>query len=101
MAWCTSLGIHLLLLTVLAAASLVIDQGRQESSLSYEPPELIEEEETLPQEFLASETPMEEYGALSQAGDDSARAAAMVIEDQSLVVFEPETITDFGQRLSI
>ncbi|MCA9231724.1 MAG: VWA domain-containing protein, partial [Planctomycetales bacterium] len=43
----------------------------------------------------------EEYGALSQAGDDSARAAAMVIADQSLVVFEPETITDFGQRLSI
>lgn len=100
LAWSTSLGLHLLLLVGLATATLVIDRGREELDLSYTLPEFLEEE-PLPQEFLASDEPQEDFGALSQDGDDSARAAAMVVADESLVVFESEPITDYGERLTV
>ena len=98
-AWFTSFGLHLLLLFCLAAASLAIPHGPDDLSL-YSLQEFLEEE-PLTQDFFVSEEQFEEVGALSQAGDASARAAGLVIADQSLVVFEPETITDFGQRLTV
>lgn len=100
-AWLTSLALHLVLLLAAAVLSFVLPRAAEELAISYEPPELIEEEEPLPQEFLSADEPMEDYGALSQAGADSARALATVVEDHSLVVFEPEEITDFGELMSI
>ena len=99
-AWYASLGLHLLLLFGLATASIVLPGKLQDLSLSYEQPELIEEEQ-LPQEFLSSDEPMEDIGALSQAGFDSARAAAEVVDEQSLVIFEAEEVTDFGERMNL
>lgn len=99
--WSTSFGFHLLLLVFLAVASFVLPARQEELDLSYQLAELLEEEEPLPQEFLSSEEPMEEIGALSQDGDASARAASLVVADHSLVVFEPQTVTDFGERLVV
>ena len=99
-AWYASLGLHLLLLIGLATASIVLPSKFEEFSLSYELPELVEEE-PLPQEFLSSDEPFDAIGALSQAGFDSARAAAEVVDDRSLVIFEPEEVTDFGEHLTL
>ncbi len=99
-AWYASLGLHLLLLIGLATASIVLPGKLDDLTLSYELPELLEEE-LLPQEFLSSDEPMDEIGALSQAGLDSARAAAEVVDEQSLVIFEPEEITDIGEHMTL
>ena len=99
-AWFTSLSLHSLLLIFLAVASMVIPGSQDGLELAYNLPELLEEE-PLPQEFLSSEVPMEEIGALSQAEDESSRAAAVVIDDRSLVIFEPEEVTDLGERMVI
>lgn len=99
-AWYASLGLHMLLLIGLATASIVLPSKFEDLSLSYELPELLEEE-LLPQEFLSSDEPMDDIGALSQAGLDSARAAAEVVDEQSLVIFEPEAITDFGEHMTL
>lgn len=99
-AWYASLGMHLLMLIVLATATIVLPGKLEELSLSYELPEQLEEE-PLPQEFLSTEEPLDEIGALSQAGFDSARAAAEVVSEQSVVVFEHEKITDLGEQQAI
>jgi len=99
-AWFLSLGLHFLLLFGLAAISLAIPQETEELALAYSLQEALEEE-ILTQEFFVSDEPMEDAGALSQAGDASSRSAGLVIADQSLVVFEQETITDFGQSLTV
>ena len=100
MGWYASLGLHLLMMIGLATASIVLPGKLSDHSLSYELPELVEEE-PLPQEFLSSDDPSEEIGALSQAGLDSARAAAEVVDEQSLVISEPEEITDFGEQMTL
>jgi len=99
-AWYASLGLHMLLLIGLATASIVLPSKFEDLSLSYELPEPLEEE-PLSQEFLSSDEPRDDIGALSQAGLDSARAAAEVVDEQSLVIFEPEEITDFGEHLTL
>ena len=99
-AWYASMGLHLLLLIGLATATIVLPGKLEELSLSYELPELLEEE-PLPQEFLSAEDPPEEVGALSQAGFDSALAAAPMVSEQSLVVFQPEHITDLAEQEAI
>ena len=99
-AWCASLGIHVLLILALATATMALPRTLEELTFSYDLPEPIEEE-PLPQEFLSSEEPLQDYGALSQAGLDSARAAAQVVDEQSLVIFEPEAVTDFGEQLTL
>ena len=99
-AWSASFGFHLLLLVFLAVASIVLPARHEDLDLSYQLTELLEEE-LLPQEFLSAEQPMDEIGALSQDGDDSARSASLVVADQSLVIFEREAVTDFGERLVI
>ena len=99
--WSTSFGFHLLLLAFLTIASIVLPSRQDELDLSYQLADLLEEEEPLPQEFLSAEQPMEEIGALSQDGKDSARSASLVVADQSLVIFEPEAVTDFGERLVV
>lgn len=100
-AWLASFALHVSLLVAAAILSFVIPRSALELPLAYEPPDLIEEEEPLPQEFLSADEPMEDYGALSQAGTDSARALATVVENHSLVVFEPEEVTDFGERMVV
>lgn len=99
-AWYASLGVHLMLLIGLATATIVLPGKLEELSLAYELPETLEEE-PLPQEFLSAEQPMDEVGALSQAGFESAQAAADMVNEQSLVVFEHEHITDFGEQEAI
>ncbi|MGI9427942.1 MAG: vWA domain-containing protein, partial [Bythopirellula sp.] len=99
-AWYASLGIHLLLLIGLATASIVLPSQLDDLTLAYLEPEPLDAE-PLPQEFLSADEPLKDVGALSQTGFDSARAAAHVVDDQSLVVFEPEEITDYGQQLAI
>ena len=89
-----------MLLVFLAVASIVLPARHEDLDLSYQLTELLEEE-LLPQEFLSAEQPMDEIGALSQDGDDSARSASLVVADQSLVIFEREAVTDFGERLVI
>ena len=83
-AWFTSLGIHVLLLLSLAAASLVIPNDAIDLALSYMPPELPEEEEPLPQEFLSSNESMEDFGALNQASVASAQAMALEIDENNV-----------------
>lgn len=100
-AWLTSLTLHLAVLIVLAAITFALPHTTQELALLYEEFELPEEVEPLPQEFLSSDEPMEEYGSLSQAGLDSAQAMASVAAEQSLVIYDPEEITDFGDRMTI
>ncbi len=100
-AWFASFGIHALLLFGLAVATLALPHERDKLTLSYEPVELPEETEPLSEEFLSSDRPMEDLGALSQSRDSSALASATVIEEHSLVLFEPEMITDYGERLVI
>lgn len=92
---------HAVLLIALGTASIVLPGKLEELSLSYELPELPEEIEPLPEEFLSAEEQREEIGALSQAGLDSARAAAMVVEDESLVIFKPEELSNFGEQMSL
>ncbi len=99
-AWYTSLGVHLLLLIILATATVVLPSKLEELTLSYDLPEPLEEV-PLPQEFLSAEEPMEDIGALSQAGFESAQAAAEMVDDRSLVVFEHEKITEFGEQQAI
>ncbi len=99
-AWSASLALHLLLLIGLATASIVIPGKLNELTLSYEVPDLLEEE-PLPQEFLSADEPLEDIGALSQAGLESARAAAEVVDDRSLVIFEPGEITDYGEQMTL
>jgi hypothetical protein len=96
--WLASLALHLAFLVTAAAITFALPRAAEELALSYELPELIEEEEPLPQEFLSADETMDDYGALSQLGAESARALATVVDDRSLVVFEPEEITDFGER---
>ncbi|NOY40322.1 MAG: VWA domain-containing protein [Planctomycetes bacterium] len=100
-AWFASFGIHFLLLFVLAVVSLAIPNKPDELSLSYESLDLPEEIDPLSDEFISSENPMEEAGALGQSGDSSALASAVVIDDRSLVLFEPDVITDYGERMVI
>jgi hypothetical protein len=96
--WLASLVLHLAFLITAAAISFVLPHSVEELVLSYDLPELLEEEEPLAQEFLSADEPMEDFGALSQSGAYSAQALATIVEDRSLVVFEPEEITDFGKR---
>jgi len=100
-AWSTSLTLHALLLFVLAGSSIALPPQNDELDLSYQPVELPEEETPLPLEFLSAEEPREEIGALSQAGELGALAAAMELNERSLVIFEPEEATDFGERLVV
>ena len=100
-AWLMSLTLHLVLLVASAILSFVVPRAVEELALSCDPPELTEELEPPPQEFLSADQPMEDYGALSQAGADFARSLATVVEDYSLVVFEPEEVTDLGERLVV
>ena len=99
-AWYASLGLHVLLLIGLATASIVLPSKLDDFSLSYEFPEPLEAE-SLPQEFLSSDEPTANIGALSQAGIDSARAAAEVVSEQSLVIFAPEEVTDYGEHMTL
>ena len=100
-AWMVSMAIHLLLLFILASGSLALPRRAEDLSLAYEPVELVEEEELLSQEFISSDKQEEEIGALSQAGDAMAREAAPVLDDRSLVIFESDPITDYGDLSAI
>jgi len=95
-----SLTLHLAGLLALAVATLAIPGPPQLVSLRYDPVELVEEE-LLPQEFVSSEQPRESIGALSQDGDALAREAALMLDEQSLVIFESAPITDDGQLSAI
>ncbi len=100
-AWLMSLTLHLGLLILLAAVTFALPRNTEDLALVYDDLELPEEVDPLPQEFLSSDEAMEEYGALSQGGFDSAQALASVAAEQSLVIYEPEDLTDFGDRMAI
>ncbi|QDT00518.1 vWA domain-containing protein [Adhaeretor mobilis] len=94
-AWVASFGMHLLLLGLLALATLALPSTRKELDLTYEPLEL--EEEILTEEFLSADESTEEMGALSQGGEASAMAAAAMFAEESLVLIETETMEDVGE----
>jgi len=98
-AWIASLCFHLLILMLLAVASLVLPT-QSELVLTYEPVDLVEEE-SIPQEFFSSDDPASELGALSQAGDASASAAATELDERSLVVMELQPTTDYGELVLV
>ncbi len=98
-AWVTSLFLHALLVLGLGLSSFTL-APETFLFLSYDPVELPEQED-LTQEFLSSETSQEDIGALSQAGSDSARAATMEIDQQSLVAFEQQPIALFGELATL
>ena len=100
-AWLTSLSLHLLLILLLAVVTLAIPQERRRQILSYEPLDLAEEAEPLPEVFLSSDQPEEQIGALSQLDNAGAEAAATVVEDYSLALFKPEVLTEQGEQLMV
>src|SRR5262245_13373967 len=73
-AWATSFIFHLLALTALAVASFTIPRAVKEVE-ELQPLE-VAEPETLPQEFVSSDLPQQEIGALAVGGQDGALAVA-------------------------
>jgi hypothetical protein len=96
-AWTASLLVHLAALGLLTVASLVLPDRSQELDLALVPLEPIEQFD-LSQEFVSSETPQDEIGALAQAGTDGALASAPDYSDQTLVAFEPDLTANLADR---
>ncbi|MEM9351660.1 MAG: vWA domain-containing protein [Planctomycetota bacterium] len=99
-AWLTSLALHLAILVALATASVFVPSARR-ALLEYEPPEVLEEPEPLPSDFVSSEEPTEEIGALAQGGLSLARSAASIADEESLALFEPRPVSDFGLQQTV
>ncbi len=99
-AWLSSVGVHLLLTVALGLTTIVVPHEFEKLSLALESISLPDEQ-LLAEEFVASDLTPEEIGALSQHGEESSLAAAMKIDDTSLVLFEHERVSDFGDRLSV
>jgi hypothetical protein len=98
-AFLASLGLHLLLLIMLAAMTFAIGQDSIDFSLLYETIDLEEEVILLSEEFLFSEDQMIEVGALSQSVESASQASALAIDSRSKVQFEPDVVLDYGERL--
>jgi hypothetical protein len=96
MAWGTSLAVHVGLLGLLAFLTLVLPHPERALQLSLDRVDL-EEPEPLPEEFFASEEVPAEMGALSQGGLSSALAAAPRLRDESVVVFQTNSLADLGE----
>jgi hypothetical protein len=99
-AWFSSVAVHLLLMIALGLTTIVVPQKLEELSLALEEISLPEEN-FLAEEFVAADVTPEEIGALSQHGSDSALAAAMEVDETSLVLFEQEPASDFGERFTV
>ncbi len=99
-AWLTSLALHLAILVGLATVSVFVPSAHR-ALLEYEPPEVFEEPEPLPADFVSSEEPMDEIGALAQGGLSLARSAASIEDEESLALFEPQPVSDFGLQQTV
>lgn len=99
-AWLSSMAVHLLLTVALGLTTIVVPHKLEELSLALENISLPEEQ-SLAEEFVAADVTPEQIGALSQHGEESSLAAAMKIDDTSLVLFEHEPVSDFGDRLTV
>lgn len=91
-----SLALHLCLLAALATLTLALPGQRNTVDLTIEPVDRADEELT-PEELLASIDLHDAIGQLSQAGEDSALAAAPTLADQSLVIFETTDVAEVGE----
>lgn len=96
----TSLSIHLLLLIGLAALTIVLPGTVQDLSLVFEDLELPEEVEPLPQDFRSAPEPMDQFGALSTGGLESAQALASTQAESSLVKFVQDQLVPDGENLA-
>jgi hypothetical protein len=99
-AWLSSVAVHLVLTVALGLTTIVLPRQLNELSLALENITLPDEE-ALAEEFVASDLTPDEIGADSQNGTDSALASAMKVDDTSLVLFEHEPASDFGERHSV
>lgn len=92
-AWALSLVVHLAALVLLTSLSFLIP-APDRLILSVAPPEI--EEELLPEEFRFSEEMQEEIGALADAGEAEAEAAAPLEADLSEVVIPLDPVSLVG-----
>jgi hypothetical protein len=99
-AWLTSVAVHLAMTLALGFITIVGPKQLEDLQLALQTITLPEEE-IIVEEFVAADLTPEEIGAASQQGDESALASAMKVDDTSLVLFEIEPISDFGDKLTV
>jgi hypothetical protein len=98
-AWAASLGVHLLALALLTAASLALPRADAPIDLMLEPLELNEPQ--LSHEFVSSDLPEVEIGALALGGEGGALAAAPEFSEQSLVIHEANLLDVPAERIAV
>ncbi|MDC0935376.1 VWA domain-containing protein [Pirellulales bacterium] len=99
-AWVASLLVHLGLLGLLAAATLVLPGKANLLDLTLDPSEQLQDD-TLAEEFLSSVELNDEMGQLGDSGDESALAAAPEFAEESLVILDTVEPVDFGEMPSM
>lgn len=99
-AWLTSVAIHVAVTVALGFITIVVPQHVEDLQLALQTVSLPEAEFAA-EVFVASDLTPVEIGAVSQQGEGSALASAMDVDDTSLVLFESEPTTDFGERLTV
>jgi hypothetical protein len=99
-AWLTSVTLHIAATVVLGYLTIVAPQQFKALQLDVQTMAIPEAELTA-EAFAPSDLAPTEIGALSQQGTGAALASAMEFDDSSLVLFEGESVTDFGERPSV
>ena len=100
LAWLTSLAVHVTVLCLLGLASVAISPP-VDTILSYLPLEEVDEPEPLPLDFVASDFDYENMGEISPEGSEVARTAATIVDDEPLLLFDPQEVTDFGLQPTV
>ena len=99
-AWLTSVAVHLAITVALGFTTIMLPRQLEDLQLALQTITLPDEEISA-EEFVAADLTPQEIGAVSQHGDESALASAMEADDTSLVLFETEPVSDFGERLTV
>lgn len=96
----TSLAVHLVVTIVLGLTTIILPSRLNVVQLALDTIS-VPDEELVAEAFVAASFTPEQIGAMSQLGQQSALAAALDVSDLSLVLFEPQLPSDFGQRLTV
>lgn len=99
-AWITSLLLHTGLTVTLGLITIALPRHLEELSLALDPLTLPEDDR-LAQEFAPADITPADIGALSQGGVDSALASAVEVDETTLALFEPEPVSDVGDRETV
>jgi hypothetical protein len=99
-AWLTSVAIHVAVTVALGYITIIGPQRIEDLHLAIQLPP-FSESELAAESFVASDFTPAEIGAASQLGNGSALASAMEFDDTSLVIFKNESVSDFGERLTV